>query len=113
MWRGKDSEPSQEVVYGLTSLSKEQADCRQLLVLNRGHWSIENKSHYIRDVTFGEDLSQHRRGNAPAVLASLRNTAISLIKLAGGVSVASAIRTVGRDATKALRAIGLDMSAVT
>ena len=85
VWRGKDLKPSREVVYGLTSLRKEKAGPAQLLALNRGHWSVENKSHYVRDVTFGEDLSQHRCGNAPAVLASLRNTAISIIKLAGGI----------------------------
>lgn len=108
VWRGKDLKPSREVVYGLTSLRKEKAGPAQLLALNRGHWSVENKSHYVRDVTFGEDLSQHRCGNAPAVLASLRNTAISLIKLAGGISIAGALRTIGRDAEKALRAVGLD-----
>ena len=113
VWRGKDSKPSREIVYGLTSLHKEEAGPAQLLALNRGHWSVENKSHYVRDVTFGEDLSQNRCGSGPAVLASLRNTAISVIKLAGGVSIAAALRTLGRDSKKALRAIGLDMRAVT
>lgn len=64
VWRGKDSKPSREIAYGLTSLRKEQADPAQLLALNRGHWSVENKSHYVRDVTFAEDLSRNRSGAA-------------------------------------------------
>jgi hypothetical protein len=74
---------------------------------------VENKSHYVRDVTFGEDLSQHRCSHGPAVLASLRNAAISTIKLAGGVSIARELRTIGRDVEKALRAVGLEMGTVT
>lgn len=44
-----------EVAYGVTSLSVEKADAQRLLSLNRGHWCIENRLHWVRDVTFDED----------------------------------------------------------
>jgi predicted transposase YbfD/YdcC len=45
------------VVYGVTSLPPERATPARLLELVRGHWAIENKSHWVRDVTFDEDRS--------------------------------------------------------
>ena len=54
-----------EVVYGVTSLSSERATPGRVLDLVRGHWSIENKSHWVRDVTFDEDRSQVRCGSIP------------------------------------------------
>lgn len=48
----------------------------------RGHWAIESL-HHIRDTTYAEDASRRRAGNAPRVMATLRNTAISLLRLAG------------------------------
>lgn len=70
---------STSVVYGLTSLSPKKASAGRLLDLNRGHWSIENRSHWRRDVTLGEDHSQVRSGCAPHVLAALNNTVLALM----------------------------------
>jgi predicted transposase YbfD/YdcC len=70
-----------EVVYLITSLTPEKASAERLLALNRGHWEIENRLHWVRDVTFAEDLSQIRTGSGPRVMATLRNLAISLIRL--------------------------------
>ncbi len=70
-----------EVVYLITSLSPEKASAKRLLALNRGHWEIENCLHWVRDVTFAEDASQIRTGSGPQVMATLRNVAISLIRL--------------------------------
>jgi hypothetical protein len=67
------------VVYGLTSLSPKLASAQRLLELNRGHWGIENRSHWRRDVTLGEDHSQVRSGCAPQVLAALHNTVLALM----------------------------------
>jgi hypothetical protein len=67
------------LVYGLTSLSPKRASAQRLLELNRGHWGIENKLHYRRDVTLGEDHSQVRSGCAPPVLAALNNTVLALM----------------------------------
>ncbi|MHB8599037.1 MAG: ISAs1 family transposase [Ktedonobacteraceae bacterium] len=72
-----------EVIYLITSLTPAQADPHQLLTLIRGHWSIENGSHYVRDVSFGEDRSRIRSGHAPQVMAALRNVALTLMHRLG------------------------------
>jgi predicted transposase YbfD/YdcC len=74
---------STEVVYLLTDLSPQQASPERLLSLVRGHWHIENRSHYVRDVSFQEDRSHLRSGHAPQLLAAFRNLAISLIHRSG------------------------------
>jgi predicted transposase YbfD/YdcC len=74
----KTGEVRQKTVYGLTSLPPVRADADQLLQLTRNHWSIENCSHWVRDVTFGEDRSQVRKGALPQVMAALRNCVIGL-----------------------------------
>ena len=66
------------VSYAISSLPATDADARRLLSLSRGHWGIENRLHWVRDVTFDEDRSQVRTGAAPQVLAGLRNLVISL-----------------------------------
>jgi predicted transposase YbfD/YdcC len=77
----KTGQPRQQTVYGITSLSSQRAVAKQLLSLVRGHWTIENKAHWIRDVAFGEDASQVRNGNLPHVMAALRNCVITLFRL--------------------------------
>ena len=61
----KTGKQRHEMVYGMTSLASNQADAAHLLRLVRHHWRIENKSHWVRDVTFDEDRSQIRRGAIP------------------------------------------------
>jgi hypothetical protein len=68
-----------EVVHGITSLKPEKAGARRLLELTRNHWAIENKLHYVRDVTLGEDACRVRQGTAPQVLAALRNVVVHLL----------------------------------
>src|SRR5207248_11721659 len=75
----KAGKTSTEVVYLITTLTASKASPERLLDLNRGHWSIENRTHYVRDVTFGEDRSRLPTGNAPQILAAFRNLAITLI----------------------------------
>ena len=65
---------------GVEYATPEQADPGQLLALNRGHWSIENRLHWVRDVTFDEDRCQVRKGHGPQVLACLRNAVIGLLR---------------------------------
>ena len=81
-----------EVVYAVTSLSAAQATNAQLATWIRGHWCVENRLHWVRDVTFDEDRSQVRTGNGPRVMATLRNLAISLLRLAGATNIAQALR---------------------
>jgi hypothetical protein len=97
-----------EVVHGLTSRPGTDAEAAQaLLSLVRGHWTIENRLHWVRDVTFDEDRSQIRKGNGPRVMATLRNLAISVLRLAGTPFIAKALRWCARDHERALRLIGL------
>lgn len=93
-----------EVVYGMTSLSRERADAQRLLGVTRGHWGIENGSHYRRDVTLGEDQSRVRKGSAPQILAGLRNSIIHLVQdVAPGL--ATAIRRLGNCFSQALAGV--------
>ena len=97
---------TRETVYGITSLSVEQADAGRLLALTRGHWGIENGLHYKRDVTLAEDASRVRREAAPQVMAALRN---SLVPMLDGTadSLAAAVRTMSNCFNKALALLGL------
>jgi hypothetical protein len=99
-----------EVVFGVTSLAPEQADPAQLLALNRHHWGIENKLHYVRDMTFDEDRSRVRKNAGPHVMASLRNLAISLLRMAGAHNIAEAVRACGRKEHRALRLLGIALA---
>ncbi len=98
---------SKEMVYGCTSLSRERADAEQLLKLVRGHWTIENKSHWVRDVTMDEDRSQVRKGNIAQVMAALRNTVIGLMRKAGESNIAAACRRFAAQPQAALALIGI------
>lgn len=69
-----------EVVYGITSLTRAQADAGRLLALVRTHWSIEDRLHYVRDQTLGEDRCRVRTGNGPQLLAAVRNAAVYLLE---------------------------------
>jgi predicted transposase YbfD/YdcC len=83
---------STEVVYLITDLSPKQASPVHLLSLVRGHWGIENRSHYVRDVCFGQDHSHLRTGNAPQLLAAFRNLALSLIHRSGSSQISATRR---------------------
>lgn len=91
-----------ETSFLITSLTKEQASPRELLQLMRGHWGIENRVHWVRDVTFDEDRSQVRVGSGPQVMAALRNTAVGLLRLKGVRNIAAATRTCAWHAERAL-----------
>lgn len=76
--KGKSSD---ETLYYATSLWPEEADADTLLKMIRQHWTIENRSHHRRDVTFNEDKCRVSKRNLAHVLASLRNLAIGLYEL--------------------------------
>jgi hypothetical protein len=96
-----------EVTYAATSLLPQRATPAQLLRAWREHWTIENKLHWVRDVTFDEDRQQLRRGRAHQVLAALRNTVIGLLRLLGETNIASACRRYAAQPLLALHAVGL------
>ncbi|MEV5717524.1 ISAs1 family transposase [Amycolatopsis mediterranei] len=92
---------------GVTDLAAHQARPAQIAVLPRGHWHIENRLHWVRDVTYAEDRSQVRTGTAPRTMATLRNLAISALRLAGATNIAQALRHTARNATRALTLLGI------
>jgi predicted transposase YbfD/YdcC len=103
----KSGKERQEVVYGITSLTVAEADAAALLRLTRGHWRIENRTHWVRDVTFDEDRSQARSGSIPQVLAAVRNVAIGLLRLAGHQNIAAGTRYYAARPWEALALLGI------
>lgn len=95
------------VVLGVTSLPGRFAHPTQIAAYARGHWGIENKLHYVRDVSFGEDASRVRTGSGPRVMASLRNLAISALRLAGHTNMARALRHMARSPLRPLALLGI------
>jgi predicted transposase YbfD/YdcC len=95
-----------ETAYAITSLSPQRATPAQLLTAWREHWHIENKLHWVRDVTFDEDRSTVRSGQIPMVMAALRNTAIGLLRLLGATNIASACRQMAAQPHLPLAALG-------
>ncbi len=100
-------ELSREVTYGVTSLRPEEASAEEIESLWRGHWGIENKVHYVRDETMGEDRGQMRRGQAPQALAALRNGILSLLRSQGVSRIADALRHHGASVEDALAFVGV------
>ena len=97
-------EEKTKVHYGPTSLTPEETSAEHGLELRRGHWSIENKSHWIRDTQLGEDASSVRCGAIPQVMAALRNAALTVLRFAGVTSIADKIKYY---ASKPLLAVNL------
>lgn len=96
---------STEVVYLICSVPMAEAPSTTVAAWVQGHWSIENRLHWVRDVVFDEDRHQLRTGNGPQVMASLRNTAISLLRQAGYTCIAKALRHHGRNSRRPIELI--------
>lgn len=86
---GKHTEATR---YFITSVPRAVAGASQLLGWTRGHWSIENRSHYVRDVTLGEDASRIRKRSGPEVMAAIRNATIGFLRSTGITNIAEALR---------------------
>lgn len=98
---------TKQTVHGICDLTVEQAGPDHMMIHSRGHWSVENRSHYVRDVTFHEDKSQVRTGRAPHAMATIRNFVIATIRTAGHANIASARRWVSRRVGRVLILFGL------
>ena len=94
-----------EVAYFITSLGRDRADAGRLLALVRAHWHIENRLHYVRDVTLGEDACRVRTGSSPQALAALRNGVIHLLDGVAATSKAAATRRFAAHPAEAIRLI--------
>jgi predicted transposase YbfD/YdcC len=103
----RGGEVSREVADAITSATKDEADAARLLGWWRGHWGIENRSHYVRDVTMGEDASRIRTGSGPQILAAFRNATIGWLRLQGVANIAEALRRNAAQVPRLLRDFGI------
>jgi predicted transposase YbfD/YdcC len=101
----RGGERTVEVSYAITSVPRDQAGAALLRGGLRGHWGIENRLHYVRDVTMGEDANRTRTGSGPQVLAALRNAAIGRLRLLGSTNIAASLRRNAARAGEALEAV--------
>ena len=99
-----------ERAYAVTSLPPERADAARLLEIWRGHWGIENRLHWVRDMVFGEDQSQVRKGSAPQLLSALRNLVIGILRLSGVKNISETLRHYGWKPWETLTLIGLPLN---
>jgi predicted transposase YbfD/YdcC len=76
----------------VTSLTVTQATHAELAAIIRGHWGIEDRLHWVRDMDFDEDRCQIRTASGPRIMASLRNLVITILRLTGATSIAAALR---------------------
>ena len=97
-------------VFGITSLSAREAAPEHLAGYVRGHWAIENKIHWVRDVTFGEDASRVRTASRPRIMVTLRNLSVGLIRQAGHTRIADTIRRIKHNPCLLLAILGLNPS---
>lgn len=103
----KTGATSKETIYAITSLPAERGSPETLLEASRGHWTIENKVHYVRDVTLGEDNCAVHKNQAHQILAALRNLLLTLVWLDGYTSTAAAIDEYSAQPLQAFRSMGL------
>jgi len=99
----KTGEVRHQVVYGLSSLSLQEAPPQRMLALIRAHWKIENRLPWRRDVTLGEDGCQTRTGAAPGLLARLNSAVLSLMDRLGVRNVAKQLRFFDADIEQAIQ----------
>ena len=97
----------EDVVWAELFLGRVQDAGHILLGLVRGHWGIENKLHYVRHVTLGEDGCRVGKGSAPQVLAAVRNAVIHLLAGVDASSHAAAIRRLNHRPEEALALLDL------
>lgn len=83
---------SVELVYLISDMDMIAARPEEIAAWVKGHWGIENRVHYVRDVTFREDASRIRTGSGPRVMATLRNLALGMQRAAGHVNIAAVCR---------------------
>ena len=103
----RDGKTTSEVRSFITSAPRSEADAGTLLRWARGHWSVENRSHHVRDVTMEEDASRVRKGSGPQVMAALRNAAIGFLRLTGATNIAAALRRNGSRVGELLAKLGI------
>lgn len=104
--RLRTGETTMQVRYAISSLSSQQISLAQMEMCWRNHWTIENKLHYVRDVSMGEDAGQMRTGYATQTLAALRNAVIALLRIEGWPNLPTAFRHFAAHPQLALQLMG-------
>lgn len=100
-----DGKSTRETAYLIVTLPASDAQPQQLGDWVRREWHIENRLHWVRDVTLAEDAHQARTGNGPAVAAVLRNTAIGYHRSNGEPNIARATRRANRRPHDLIKAV--------
>jgi predicted transposase YbfD/YdcC len=99
-----------ETRYLIASLSADEVSPKRLREWVRGHWSVENGLHFLQDRWWDEDRQWSRRPGLAERLATLRDTALTVLRLIPGVPEDLPIRAradyLGRNLRKALNFIG-------
>ena len=98
-------EVQEQTLYGITSLAPDQADAAALLTFIQQHWTIENKLHWVKDVTLDEDRCQLRTGRTHHLMALFRNLALSLLRLNGYDHIARSLRSFAAHPDRALQLV--------
>ncbi|WP_239133253.1 ISAs1 family transposase [Paractinoplanes durhamensis] len=104
---------TREAAYLTISLPADQAQPDDLGTWARSEWHIENRLHYVRDVTLREDAHQARTHNGPAIFATLRNTAIGYHHIDGATNIAEATRRANHRPHDLIDAVTTGKPAVT
>lgn len=101
---------SHEKRYLVTSLKPDETSPEQLMKLTRGHWSVENGLHFVKDRWWDEDRQWSTRSGLAERLAMLRDSALTALRLLPDVDKKMPIRAradhLGRKVLKALKFIG-------
>jgi predicted transposase YbfD/YdcC len=105
----KTGKRSCAVTYAMVSMTPAEAGAATIERLWRGHWTIENQTHDVRDVTFGEDAGHAAQGNTAHVLAALRNGLLTLFRHAHWRSIPDALAHYGASVARAFALIGLEV----
>ena len=96
-----------EIQFAITSVPRARADAARLLDAWRGHWGIENRLHWVRDVVYDEDHCRVKCGHGPQNLAAFRNAAISILRLSGLPQITPNLRRFAHQPRKLLRFLGI------
>jgi hypothetical protein len=106
-WNRQPGSYRVETTYLIGSMDSRKYVPEGSLRINRAHWGIENRLHYVKDVSLGEDACRVRTKSSPQILAGVRNAVVSLFRRDGGNNIAAALRHHAVKISKAFTLIGI------
>lgn len=96
-----------QIVHGITSLRAADRTPAAINDYARGHWTVENKVHHVRDVTWSEDANQTHTETGPRMMAALRNLALSILNLHGITKIKATLQHLERRPNQAIALLNL------